>query len=320
MTGKAYTSEQTQYDGAGQLVSALFSGVSGAAYSSYEYDYVGGVFAGSKFTITGVPSGASFSSYEVDYDQANALAAEKFFFTNISGQSYTGEEEDLDGAGNLTRVVLTGVTGQAYNLLEEDFSAGTYEGYKAYYLVSGASYTNVEVDASAAGALEKVVYSGMSSTPYTSVEDDYSGGALSAVTYGFTNVAGQSYYTFGVNENAAGVAQQETTDLNSGGHDLTALASGQTLTSLGDDLMTGNGATTFVFNAIYGADTIANFNANDMISLPLAEFASFSALTGAAVQSGANVVISAADGDSLTLENMTTTALKGMAANFKLHG
>ena len=34
-----------------------------------------------------------------------------------------------------------------------------------------------------------------------------------------------------------------------GGHDLIALMSGETLTSLGDDTMTGNGATTFVLNA-----------------------------------------------------------------------
>ena len=73
---------------------------------------------------------------------------------------------------------------------------------------------------------------------------------------------------------------EETFDLNSGGHSLIALAAGQTLTSLGDDKMTGSatGATTFVLNAVYGADTITNLTSADTVSLPSSEFASFAAL------------------------------------------
>lgn len=85
--------------------------------------------------------------------------------------------------------------------------------------------------------------------------------------------------------------------------------------------MTGSstGSTTFLLNAIYGADTITNLTSADTISLPTSEFFSFAALTNAAVQSGANVMITATDGDTLTLKNMTTATLAGMQSNFTFH-
>ena len=321
VTGKNYTGDEYDYDGGGAVTRVAFTGVTGASYSSYEYDYVGGVFSGSKFTYTSVPSGASYSSYEVDYNSANAFAGDKFFFTNNSGQSYAGEEEDFDANSALSRVVLTGVENEAYSSLEEDYSAGTYEGYKAYYDITGRSYTSEEVDVSAAGALEKVIYSGMTGTPYSSVEQDYSGGALSDAIYSFTDVAGQTYNAYQVEDNASGTALTEIFELNSGGHSLIALAGGQTLTSLGDDKMTGSstGATTFVFNAVYGADVITNLTSADTVSLPSSEFASFNAMTSHAVNSGSNVLITAPDGDTLTLKNMTATQLAAMTGNFTFH-
>ena len=150
--------------------------------------------------------------------------------------------------------------------------------------ITGQSYTSEEVDVSAANQLEKVVYSGMTSTPYSSVEQDYSGGTLADVIYNFTNVTGASYNSYQVEDNASGAALQETFDLNSGGHALIALASGQTLTSLGDDTddrQRDGMTTTFVLNAVYGADTIANLTNSDIVSMPSSEFASFTALSGA---------------------------------------
>src|SRR6202034_2377178 len=98
---------------------------------------------------------------QVDYNWANAYAGETFFFTDITGQSYTGEEEYFDANSKLSRVALTGVTGQAYYQLEEDYDAGVYAGYKAYYLISGQPYANEEVDVSASSQIEKAVYSGI---------------------------------------------------------------------------------------------------------------------------------------------------------------
>ena len=132
ITGQAYTGEEVDYNGADEVTRVAFTGVTGAAYSSYEYDYVGGVLAGSQFTVTDVAQGASYSSYQLDYNAAGQFTGDKFFFTDIPGQSYA-EEEDYDANGQLAKVVLSGVTGQAYSSLEQDYSAGVYTGYKAFY-------------------------------------------------------------------------------------------------------------------------------------------------------------------------------------------
>jgi hypothetical protein len=313
--------------GGGALSQLAFAGVFGQAYSSYEYDYVGGVYAGAKFEFTTVPSGATYSSYETDYNFADAFSGDKFFFTDITGQSYTGEEEDFDANGALARVLLTGVTGQAYSSLEEDFSAGTYEGYKAYYTITGQSYTGEEVDVSATNRITKVVYTGMSSTPYSSVEQDYSAGALTDVIYDFTNVSGASAYAYQVEDNSSGVAQQEIYDNNNGSHTIIGLgAVNQTFTSIADDTFTGGGASeTFVFQPIYGSDTITDFASyltgatHDTISLSTSEFANFAAVLAGAQNVGANTVITATNGDTLTLANMTTTALAANPGDFTFH-
>ena len=167
----------------------------------------------------------------------------------------------------------------------------------------------------------------MTSTPYSSVEQDYSGGTLADVIYNFTNVTGEPYNAYQVEDNASGAALQETLDLNSGGHDLTALTGGQTLTSLGDDKMTGSatGSTTFVLNAMYGADTITNLTLSDVVSMPSSEFASFTALSGDASFGAGGAVITAGppghpDGDTLTLKGITSSGqLQALNGDFTFH-
>jgi hypothetical protein len=319
VAGSGYASEEVDYDGGNHLTRNAFTGVTGQSYSAYEYDYVGGVYAGLKLTITAVPAGASFSSYETDYTASGAFAGDKFFFTNVAGQFYTSEEEDFNASGQVTRVLLGGIASQPFYALEEDYSAGAYVGDKAFYAVTGQAYSNEEVDVSAAGTLEKVIYSGMSGTPYSSVEQDFSGGALTGVVFSFTNVSGGGFSAYQVTDNASQVALQETIDLNNGGHSLVALASGQTLTSLGDDTMTGNGATTFVLNGIYGADTINNFTSGDTISLPTAEYAQLSQAIQNGAYSGGNATLSFSNGETLTIDNMTKATLAGMAGSFISH-
>jgi hypothetical protein len=323
ITGQAYTGVEVDYNGAGLLTGAAFTGVTGAAYSAFQYDFVGGILSGSQFTFTTVPTGATYSSCEIDYDQAGNYTGGSFCFTNIQGQFFTGEEVNLDAGGVLSSVLLTGIVDQAYSSLELDYSAGTYEGYQVFYTgITGQSYTSEEVDVSASGQPEKVVYSGMRSTPYSSAEVDYSGGAFADVIYNFTNVTGASYYSYQVEDNPSGAMLQETLDLNSGGHDLIATASGQTLTSLGDDTMVGSatGSTTFVLDAVYGADTIANLTDSDIVSMPDSEFASFTALSAAASFGTGAAVIKAGDGDTLTLDGITTSAqLKSLSGDFTFH-
>ena len=63
-----------------------------------------------------------------------------------------------------------------------------------------------------------------------------------------------------------------------------------------------------MLNAVYGADTIANLTDSDIVSMPNSEFANFTALPGAAKFGTGAAVITAADGDTLTLEGVTTSA------------
>ena len=133
IAGQSYRAEEVDYNGAGQLTLAVFSHVSGAPYSSYEYDYVGGVFSGSQFNYTKVPKGATYSSYQVDYNQANALAGEKFFFTDFLASATPARRRISTPAESSRRVMLTGVQGRPIISSSEDYDAGVYEGYKAYY-------------------------------------------------------------------------------------------------------------------------------------------------------------------------------------------
>ncbi len=318
--GASYSSEEVELDGAGLLTRLVFTGVSGEPYSSDQYDYVGGVFAGSTYTVTNVPAGATYSAYILDYSASSTFAGDQFFFSTPASASYTGEEEDFDANGQLSRVVLTGVESQAYSTLELDYSAGAYEGYKAFYTnISGQSYTAEEVDASAGGQIEKVVVSGMTSTPYSAVEQDYANGKPAAMIIDYTSVSGASYDAYQLEVDANGAAEQERFDLDSGGHDLIALTGGQTLTSLGDDEMTGSGATTFVLGAIYGADTIANFSNADTVSLPSQEYAQLSAAIQNATYAGGDATLQFSDGDRLSFNGVTQATLTSLIGNFTAH-
>ena len=115
VTGEAYTGEEVSYDATGKLASVLFTGVTGAAYSSYQENYVGGVYAGTDYTVTSVPSGASYSSYQLDYNGSNVFTGEVVFFASVTGEPFTQEELDFDASGNLSRFVANGVTGQTYS-------------------------------------------------------------------------------------------------------------------------------------------------------------------------------------------------------------
>jgi hypothetical protein len=312
----SYATAETDYDGAGRATRVAYTGTN-AAYSGYEYDYVGGIFAGSKFTYQSYSG--TYSSYEVDYNQANAFAGDKFFFDNSYNQADYTQEEDFDANGKLTKVILGDAA--PYASIEEDFSAGVYSGEKVFYDGLSGAYSGEEVDVSSTGQIQAVVYSGLSGKPYTSVEEDYSGGAVKDAIYGFTGISGQSYFAYQVEDNAAGAAQQETLDLNSGGHETYALTNNQTLVSQGDDVMVGDATagttTTFRFEAIYGAETIQNFNTSDKVFLPSSEFTNLSTmLNNHATQANGNVTITALDGDSLVIDGTSKTALSSMTANF----
>ena len=134
---------------------------------------------------------------------------------------------------------------------------------------------------------------------------------MSDVIYNYTNVTGQPYYADQVEVTPGGAGLQETLDLNSGGHDLMGDGERETLTSLGDDTMTGSatGSTTFVLDAVYGADTIANLTGSDIVSMPTSEFPNFTRAFGRSlVCNRRRRHYSPSDGDTLTLDGIATSA------------
>jgi len=81
----------------------------------------------------------------------------------------------------------------------------------------------------------------------------------------------------------------------------------------------GDDATNFTFNTICGHDTIANFTSADHVSLPGTEFTSLSEMLSAKYAKASNtggVPITAADGDTLTIDGATIAALDKLTANF----
>ena len=309
---------ETDYDSEGRQARVVYYNDSSQPAAISTYDFVGGLYSGGVFTYTSVPAGAGFSSYTIQTAYTGAFAGASYQMNVAAGSAWSGDQLDLDASGALSAVILSGFQGQPYNALRYDFSGGALADFRVTYN-SAASYSALEEDFTATNQLTKVVYSGLTATPYSTLEEDFSAGALSRMVFGYTNVNSNNMKGYHVIDDGLGNALQEIVDQTDGGHQQLALSSGQTLTALGDDVMSGSGATIFAFNAIYGAETITNFGAGDMISLPLAEFASFNALLAAAKDSGGGVVISAADGDSLTLQGLTKATLTGMAADFTFH-
>jgi hypothetical protein len=71
--------------------------------------------------------------------------------------------------------------------------------------------------------------------------------------------------------------------------------------------MTGSatGSTTFVLNAVYGAETIANLTGSDIVRNR---------------RRGGVAVVKAGDGDTLTLAGITqSTQLQGLSGDFTFH-
>ena len=324
IAGQPYTGNTIYYDPTGHVTRTVFTGVAGASYSSYEYDFVGGVFSGSQFTFTTTPVGATYSSYQLDYNANANLSGEKFFFTSVAGQSYTTEEMDFDRNSQLSRTVLGGFSSAPYSSLELDYTAGSYTGFKVFYTGQTGQFTNIEEDVNAANAVTKVVYSGPTNTPYSSVEQDFSNGVQTGSVYNFTNVSGASYYAYHVTDNAAGSATQEIFDLNNGGHAIYAFAAMQFLTSQGSDTFVGQGFAneTFILKPVYGHETFADFatqltgSTHDTIQFSTSEFANFSALSAATADTANGALISAGNGDSVLLAGITKAQVLANPGDF----
>jgi beta-glucanase (GH16 family) len=108
--------------------------------------------------------------------------------------------------------------------------------------------------------------------------------------------------------------------------DLTAYGAGVTLTAAGgSELMTGGPATNFTFESDFGLAEITNFatngstNSRDTLTLPSSEFANFAAVLSDARQVGSATILTAGNGDQLTLDNMTLSGLSMAAGEIAFH-
>lgn len=77
----------------------------------------------------------------------------------------------------------------------------------------------------------------------------------------------------------------------------------------GSDLLTGgSGSDAFVFRGSFGRDTVTDFRSEDVITFDA--FASFTSVLSASRQVGADTVITAQDGSSVTLKNVLLNSLR----------
>lgn len=249
-------------------------GVTGQAYASYEQDYVDGLLRVSEY-LSAAPAGEPYSLVDTDYNYAGAYVGEKLFTIGITGESFTGEEQDFDAAGVLRREALTGVTGQGYTSIAYDYN---------------------------------------------------SSGAPAGVTYDVTDAPGESYFVGELHYGESGALRWEAAELENGGFQITGEVDGARLVGHGDDVMTGGGSNeTFVLNAIFGADRITDFwkydigPRHDTISLSTADFANFAAVRSAAMNTATGVILSAPNGQTLTIDGLDVATLDRLAADFTFH-
>lgn len=352
VTGQAYTGYVAEYDGSNRLTDYTFTGVTGQAYYAYAYEYAAGYagilpnngLIGQTYYFANVQGQAytnyehdlnaaglttrifysgvktqPYSSYEDDYiinSTGSHLSGQKYYFTDIVGQTYTGHEQDLDANGNLIKDIFTGglVSGsQVYSSWENDYAGGNgvLTGQKYYQTdIAGQAYTGYAVELDATGKKIAEVWSGITSQAYSSYEYDYANGdgAVTGSKYYFDNVQNQLYSTYQHNLDASGAEILKILNNNDGSHTLIGFGQSQTIQSIFNDTTTGGGgADIFVYKPFFGQATITDFNATegDKISLPTSEFANYAYLQSHSAVVSGNTLITGANGDTLTLQHVT---------------
>lgn len=357
ITGQAYTGYVADYDGSNRLLSYTFTGVTGQAYHAYEYDYAAG-YAGSlpnngligqKYFFSNVQGQAytnyehdlnaaglttrifysgvktqAYSSYEDDYivnSTGSHFAGQKYYYTDIVGQNYTGLEKDLDASGNLIKEIFTGgqiTTTQLYSSWMNEYANG--DGVltgQTYYRtdITGQDYTGYVVELNATGQKIGETWTGVTGQSYSAYGYDYANGdgVVTGISHYFTNVQNTEYASYQLDYVVTGgstsTESQVIYNMNDGSHTIKGLLSTpQTLNSIFNDVMTGGtGADSFVYAPLFGTSVITDFNAGqgDTITLPTSEFANYAYLQAHNSAVGGNLVMTGSNGDVLTLQHIT---------------
>lgn len=327
------------------VFSGLF-GLEGQFFSSYEHDFMGGTYSGSTYVSnaieglaytgleisldandhisqilhTGVTS-QPYSSYTYDYSYANGawggggVVGQTYSYANVEGQSYLSYDVNLDASGALTSVVYSGYTvtaTQLYSSLEYFYSGGSLSGAYTGYVtnIEGKSWTGEVHEFNTAGQLVSQLFTGVTDQTSTSYEYDYANGngVLTGTTFYFTNVANQAYSSYQYGYTASNALALETYNMNDGSHRIIGSDISQTINSIYNDLTTGGGgADTFNFTPFFGQATITDFTSGtDHIQLATSEFADYAYVQAHSTVVGGNTVITGSNGDSITLQGVTT--------------
>ncbi len=355
ITGQAYTGYEVAYDGSNRLLNYTFTGVTGQAYHAYEYDYAAGYstalpnngLIGQKYFFANVQGQAYtnyqhdldenglttrlyysgvktqlYSSYEDDYiinSTGSHFVGQKYYFTDIVGQNYTGHMQQLDAGGNLIQDLFTGgqvTTTQLYSSWANDYANGVLTGQTYYQTdIIGQNYTGYVVELNATGQKIGETFTGVTGQAYSAYEYEYAGGngVVTGITHYFTNVQNQEYASYQLDyvvTSGVSTEAQAIYNMNDGSHTIKGLLSTpQTLNSIFDDVMTGgSGADSFVYAPFFGTSVITDFNAGegDTITLPTSEFADFAYVQAHSTVAGGNTVIVGSNGDSIALQGITT--------------
>ncbi len=305
LNGNHYTLAQETVDSSGQALTHVFSGLfglEGQFFSSYEHDFMGGTYSGSKYVSnsieglaytgleisldvndhisqilhTGVTS-QPYSSYTYNYSYENGawggggVVAQTYSYTNVEGQSYLSYEVNLDASGGLTSIVYDGysVTAtQPYSSLEYFYSGGSLSGAYTGYVtnIEGKSWTGEVHEFNTAGQLVSQLFTGVTDQTSTSYEYDYANGngVLTGTTFYFTNVVNQGYSSYEYGYTASNALALETYNMNDGSHRIIGSGISQTINSIYNDLTTGGGgADSFVYAPFFGTSAITDFNATE---------------------------------------------------------
>jgi hypothetical protein len=229
-----------------------------------------------------------------------ALPAGVYTFTAVAT-----DEDGKQSTGLASFVVATGLQGHPYSASVSDYdSTGTLTG-RSFYEADGALY----------------LVSTITKQGDDFVQDLHGGAYFATRNY---SEAISTYNSTG--KFVAADLLSRTRDMINGSHVLRGYADGLTFDSLGNDRMTGGGTSeTFVFDPGFGADVVADFSQHlagagaDTISVSTSQFADFSALLAATRKSGANVVITAPNHDTITLLDMTRSLVASHAGDFAFH-
>jgi hypothetical protein len=291
ITGQAYTAEHDTYDTTGFLTDIVRTHADGSlAFTLLQS--ANGNSTTDWYSATGtltseVVQQANGYNSTTDYTNGvktaayihNADGSEDNYSYNITGQSYTTQHQHLDAAGDLTEIDRTHADGTL-----DYMQVINSDGSKVTDLYDNSGNKTEEIDNNANGTKDVFLF----------------------------NFNGQEGVTQHENYNASNQLQFFDDYTSEGAHNVTAVASGLTLTggSTTNTFSTAPGSTTVLYGG--GQDQVLNFHAgdatnHDTIEISKSLIPDYSHLQMA--QSGNDTMITIAANESILLKNISVATL-----------